>query len=394
MHDRRIEDISCDGTEIPVFAYHNEYHDIETNIIFDKEQLNSFVISMAQRADKHVSVADPMVGGSLSDGSRVQLTLGNEVSNRGSNFTIRRFAEVPITPVDLIAWNTFSAETMAYLWLALENNMALLFTGGTASGKTTSLNAVSMFIPRKSKVISIEDTREITIPHNNWIQNTTRESYSGGSSSDIDMYDLLQASLRQRPEYLIVGEIRTQPDVALTFFQAMATGHTACTTFHADSIGTVLSRLQNSPLQVPEQMIQELDIICVQRQVQRGETLVRRNTNITEVCKGDGLQRHQMYEWDPKSDKFESQAESKKLESLRHTKGWSVNRLQQELCQRAEFLDALVEADIRTYQQVSNVIEEFQRRPDATLARVQDGEINGDGAPKPGTPQTGTGGQK
>ncbi|ELZ44177.1 light- and oxygen-sensing histidine kinase [Halorubrum coriense DSM 10284] len=180
------------------------------------------------------------------------------------------------------------------------------------------------------------------------------------------------------------------PDVALAFFQAMATGHTACTTLHADSIGTVLSRLQNPPLQVPEQMIQELDIVCVQRQVQRGETRIRRNTNITEIGEGDGVQRNQLYRWDPTTDEFDVRGESRKLESLRRAKGWSATRLQAELRRRARFLAALVEADVRTYERVSAVIEQFQRRPEETLARVRSGAIGGDAARKPGDPGGGT----
>nr|WP_284009246.1 type II/IV secretion system ATPase subunit [Halomicroarcula sp. YJ-61-S] len=254
LADRNLEDISCDGTDVPVYVYHREYRDMRTNVSFSADRLNSLVVRLAQRSDKHISVADPMVDASLPNGSRIQLTLGTEVSSRGSNFTIRQFSDVPLTPIDLIQFGTFSVETMTYFWMAIQNNLSLLFAGGTASGKTTSLNAISMFIPEKNKVISIEDTREITLPHENWIQSVTREGQASGSG-DIGMYKLLQAALRQRPEYLLVGEIRTERQVALAFFQAMATGHAAYTTMHADSTETVLSRLQNPPLSVPEQMV-------------------------------------------------------------------------------------------------------------------------------------------
>ncbi|MFQ3319666.1 MAG: flagellar protein FlaI [Natronomonas sp.] len=385
MRDRRIEDVSCDGPEVPIYVYHREHRDLETNVSFPKESLNSFITSMAQRAGKHISVVNPMVDGSLVDGSRIQLTLGEEVSTRGSNFTIRRFADVPITPVDLVAWDTFSPEIMAYLWLTLENNMSLLFAGGTASGKTTSLNASSLFIPRKSKVVTIEDTREITLPHDNWIQSVTRESYANDQRGDIGMYKLLQSALRQRPEYLVVGEIRTEANVALTFFQAMATGHTACTTFHADSVETILSRLQNPPLEVPEQMIQELDIVCVQRQTYRENTRVRRNVGVTEIVRGaDGLERNQLFQWRPESDTFDRTGESVKLEEIKQTRAWSDERLREELDRRERFLRGLVNHGIREYGAVSDAIRLFQQRPVETLSDVEAGDLDSDSPPGPG----------
>ncbi|MFB6205120.1 MAG: type II/IV secretion system ATPase subunit, partial [Haloglomus sp.] len=159
MRDPGIEDISCDGSNVPVYVYHREYRDLPSNVAFGERKLNSFVVQLAQRAGRSVSVASPLVDASLPDGSRLQLTLGGDISTRGANFTIRKFADVPYTPVDLIEWNTFSVEEMAYFWLAIENNKSLLFAGGTGSGKTTSMNAVSFFIPQHSKVVTIEDTR-------------------------------------------------------------------------------------------------------------------------------------------------------------------------------------------------------------------------------------------
>ena len=167
MRDPAIEDISCDGIGIPVYVYHTEHRDLKSNIVFDGSELSSFALRLAQRAGEQISVSEPLMDGTLPDGSRVQLTFGSDVSTRGSNFTIQKFANVPLTPVDLIETGTFSVEQMAYFWLAIENNRSLIFSGGTGSGKTTSMNAVSMFIPEDSKVVSIEDTREITLPHDN-----------------------------------------------------------------------------------------------------------------------------------------------------------------------------------------------------------------------------------
>jgi flagellar protein FlaI len=372
MHDRSIEDISCDGVGIPVFVYHHGYRDIETNIVYEKTELNSFVIRMAQRSGKHLSVANPMVDTSLPDGSRVQMTLGEEVSPHGSNFTIRQFADVPHTPIDLIKWGTFNVEQMAYLWLCIENNMSLVFAGGTASGKTTSMNAVSMFIPRNTKVISIEDTLEITLPHKNWIRGLTRDSTAGEGRGAIDMYDLLQAALRQRPEYLLVGEVRTDPEVALSFFQAMATGHTAYTTFHADSVDTVLSRLQNPPLDIPQQMVQELDIVAIQKQIYRENKRVRRNMTIAELSPGeDDIRKTPIFSWDGETDTFHRQNDSSNLAEIQRLRGWSQQRLRTALDRREALLNFLVENDIVEYEAFMAAINRFRTGPENFIEQVK-----------------------
>jgi len=378
LQDRRLEDISCDGVEVPIYVYHRDYRDLPTNVSFPEAPLNSFVIRMAQRSGRHISVADPMVDASLPNGSRVQLTLGREVSTRGSNFTIRQFSEVPITPIDLINWGTFSVETMTYFWLAIENNLSLIFAGGTASGKTTSMNAVSMFVPEGSKVITIEDTREISLPHENWIQSVTREGFlAGGDEADINMYNLLEAALRQRPEYLIVGEIRTQEDVALAFFQAMSTGHTAYTTMHADSTETVLSRLQNPPLNVPEQMVRELDIVAIQRQIFQGDRRVRRNLKITELGHGEGsIDTRDVYRWDPAEDAMEQHAESRNLADIMYMRGWDRERLETELERRQRLLRTLVAEDIAGYEAFTDIVRRYNTGPDEVMELVDAGEIS------------------
>ncbi|MFB6243463.1 MAG: type II/IV secretion system ATPase subunit, partial [Halobaculum sp.] len=167
FHDPHIEDISCDGYSLPLFVYHDRYTDIETNIEFEEAELDNYVTRLAQRSGNHVSVGEPIVGTTLPNGARVELTLGEEVTPRGSAFTIRKYAEEPFTPIDLIDYGTFSVEQMAYFWLCIEHNKSLIFAGGTASGKTTSMNAVSMFVPPRSKVLTIEDTRELSLYHDN-----------------------------------------------------------------------------------------------------------------------------------------------------------------------------------------------------------------------------------
>ena len=198
MKDSQIEDISCDGNNIPLFLYHRIYANIKTNIAFESDALNSLAIALAQRSGKHISTGSPMVDATLPEGSRLQLTFGSEVTTRGTSFTIRKFREDPYSPVELMENGTFNAESLAYLWIAIENNKSLLFVGGTASGKTTSLNAVSLLIPPVAKVVSIEDTREITLFHDNWIASVTRDGSAEGGNA-IRMFDLLKSALRQRP---------------------------------------------------------------------------------------------------------------------------------------------------------------------------------------------------
>ena len=377
LEDRRLEDISCDGVEVPLYVYHRDYRDLETNVSFPEAALNSFVVRLAQRSGRHISVANPMIDASLPNGSRVQLTLGKEVSTRGSNFTIRQFADVPITPIDLLNWGTFSVETMTYLWLCIENNLSLLFAGGTASGKTTSLNAVSMFIPHRRKVITIEDTREITLPHDNWIQSVTREGFRTAGEGDVDMYQLLQAALRQRPEYLLVGEIRTEADVALAFFQAMATGHTACTTMHADSVETVLSRLENPPLDVPAQMIRELDVVAIQRQLFVGDRRVRRNLSISELGgTREGVETREVYEWDPATDEMAAAEPSRNLQEIMHMRGWEQSELEAELDRRERLLRTLVEEDVTGYEPFTEIVRRYDADPEATMELLDSGQLD------------------
>src|SRR5665647_3862320 len=214
-----------------------------------------------------------MIDATLPDGSRLQLTLGKEVTTRGTSFTIRKFREEPFTPIELMEYHTFSPDALVYFWFSIENAKSLIFIGGTASGKTTSLNAVSLFITPLAKVVSIEDTREITLYHDNWIASVTRESVAEAGAT-IDMFALLKAAMRQRPEYILVGEVRGHE--AQTLFQAMNTCHTTFSTMHAGSVDAAIHRLESEPLNVPRNMLQALNIISIQALIYQGTARVRR----------------------------------------------------------------------------------------------------------------------
>ncbi|MBH34407.1 MAG: secretion system protein E, partial [Euryarchaeota archaeon] len=208
MNDVNVEDISLDGTNVPIFAYHRKFESVETTCVWETdEELESYVIKLAQRCGKHISVAEPLLDATLMDGSRIVMKLGHEISTRGSAFCIRRFKDDPFSPADIVAFRTMSSLMVAYLWIAFQNEVPMLFVGGTASGKTTTLNAMCIFIPWQMKIVSIESTREVNIPQPNWVPGLTRQGF-GGESDDgvIGEFELLKAALRERPEYIIVGE--------------------------------------------------------------------------------------------------------------------------------------------------------------------------------------------
>jgi len=373
MKDENLEDISCDGNKIPLFLYHRIYRNIKTNIAFESEVLNSLAITLAQRSGKHISTGSPMIDATLPEGSRLQLTLGTEVTTRGTSFTIRKFREEPFSPVELMEIGTFNAESLAYFWLAIENNKSLLFIGGTASGKTTSLNAVSLFIPPVAKVVSIEDTREITLYHDNWIASVTREAISEGGNA-ISMFDLLRAAMRQRPEFILVGEVRGVE--AQTLFQAMNTGHTTFSTMHAGSVDAAIHRLESEPLNVPRNMVQALNIISVQALVYHGTERVRRVQEIVEIAGIDpstgNLRVNNVFVYDPVRDRFIFTGRSQIYSDIAEKRGWTREQLETEILVRKNLLEEMKKQDIRDYITVATLFHAYNIDARNVLANFAD----------------------
>ncbi|MCI0497815.1 MAG: type II/IV secretion system ATPase subunit [Thermoplasmata archaeon] len=379
MADPNIEDVSCDGPEIPVFIYHRRHESLESNIMWpDEFELESYIIRLAQRCGKHISVAEPLLDATLMDGSRVVMTLGKDISTRGSTYTIRKFREEPFTPTDLIKFKTFSPLLMAYTWMAVQYGMSILFVGGTASGKTTSLNATSLFIPHQVKIVSIEETREVNLPHPNWVPGCTRVGFGGEASAsgkvtgEINMYDLLKAALRQRPEYIIVGEIRGAE--AYVLFQAMATGHTTYSTVHADSVPSLIHRLENKPIDIPRVMLPSLDACSIQIQTRIKGKRVRRCKQMVEII---GLDPHtgelltnEAFRWNPAEDEYEFFGKSYVLENIMVLANLDKEQLTVELKTRQRILEWLVERDINDYREVSGIINEYYVNPDEVLRRL------------------------
>ncbi|HVP95636.1 type II/IV secretion system ATPase subunit [Methanoregula sp.] len=373
MKDPHLEDISCDGSGIPLFLYHRKYRNIKTNIAFDASILNSLAITLAQRSGKHISAGTPMLDATLPDGSRLQLTLGTEVTTRGTSFTIRKFREEPFSPIELMEYGTFSSDELTYFWLAIENGMSMLFIGGTASGKTTSLNAVSLFIPPIAKVVSIEDTREITLYHENWIASVTRESLTEGGNA-ISMFDLLRAAMRQRPEYIIVGEVRG-PE-AQTLFQAMNTGHTTFSTMHAGSIDAAIHRLESEPLNVPRNMIQALNIMSVQALIFRGTERVRRAQEVVEIVGIDAatgnLKVNNVFEYDPVHDTTRYTRRSTVYNTIAAKRGWTREQLDAEIAVRKDLLEAMHTQGILDYISTASLFHNYNINRVNVLAHRDD----------------------
>ena len=373
MYDPHVEDISCDGANLPVFIYHEEYTDVETNVIFERDSLDDFVIQLAQRSGRHVSVSDPVVSTTLPDGSRIELALGDEVTPRGSAFTIRKYADEPMTPIDLLNYGTYDDRMLAFLWLCIENNKSLIFAGGTAAGKTTSMNAVSMFIPPRSKVITIEDTRELSLYHENWLSSVTRDRLD---EDDISMYDLLRSSLRHRPEYIIVGEVRGEE--AITLFQAMNTGHTTFSTLHADSVQTVINRLENEPINVPRPMVQSLDVLSVQVLTRSGGERVRRAKAVSEIEGIDQrtgeLDYSNTYSWDGTSDTF-SRNNSELLEDIREEQGWTRAELMREFKNRRRFLTYLQDNGVTDFRRFTAMVNKYYADPEEVVEMVDAADV-------------------
>jgi archaeal flagellar protein FlaI len=374
MHDKYIEDISCDGVNSSIFVYHARYESMKSNIMFtNAEDLDSFVTKLAQRAGKYISIAEPMLDATMSDGSRIQMTLGQEVTAHGSTFTVRKFREEPITPTDLIDWHTFSPLSIAFLWLAVETGKSLILAGGTASGKTTALNAIALFIPPLAKIVTLEDTRELKLPHPNWIPSITRASFDSEGKGEIDMYELLRAALRQRPEYILVGEVRGKE--AQTLFQAMSTGHVTYSTIHADSVASVVHRIENPPLDVPRNMLSALDLVCVQVQARVGGQRIRRNKQIIEILDIDPrtneLITNEVFKWRQATDEITYSGKSFILEEIMEERGWNEERIREELKRRQEVLEWMRIKKIRHFRDVSNILVSYFRDSEAVIQKVR-----------------------
>jgi flagellar protein FlaI len=365
MHDPYIEDVSCDGLNIPIFVNHLKYGPLEVNRKYTNgDKLNSFIVKLAQKSNQEVSLSKPILQGALPDGSRVEAIYGKEVSEKGSSYTIRKFRAEPFTPIHLIEFGTMPPFLLAYLWLAVENRQSLLVSGGTATGKTTILNALSLFVPPTSKIVSIEDTPEINLPHEHWLPMISRET---NEKSEVSMFDLLKASLRERPDYIIVGEIRGAE--AAILFQGMATGHAGMGTVHAEKFEDLVNRMTIKPINLPKQLLTELNIAIFMKQFKIKNNVVRRCSAVVEIIdyhsRSDSYETNDFVTFKPSEDEFDFAEHSGVISNLIKLRGGSEDSLWNEIEKRRRILDIMHKKKILEFNDVSNVIRSYYKDPGA-----------------------------
>lgn len=380
MQDPEIEDISCDGVKIPIFVFHRKYGSLRTNLMFmEAEELNKFITKLAQRCGKHISVAEPLLDGALPDGSRLQATFssGGDIAMRGSTFTIRKFTKDPLTIIDFMNFGTIPAKIAAYLWLAIEFRNSILISGGTATGKTSALNSLCLFLHPEAKIVSIEDTPEIRLPHEHWIAKVARSGYGaeeeGRRRGEISMFDLLKAALRERPDELIVGEVRGEE--AYVLFQGMATGHAGIATIHAESVEAVINRLKTPPINLSPGLLQHLDIILVMGFSRIKGIDVRRIKDVVEVVGVDVKTgkpiTNELFRWVPSGDYFEFASDkSYILNKIVAEKGIPEESIWEELNRRSAVLDWMKKQGIRYYEDVGRIVATYYKDPQEILKRI------------------------
>ncbi|MBI2545267.1 MAG: type II/IV secretion system ATPase subunit [Candidatus Aenigmarchaeota archaeon] len=378
MKDPNIEDISCDGVGIPLFVFHRNPNigSVVTNIVFNNSNdLDSFIIRLAQLTGKSISISSPLLDGTLPDGSRIQATLGTDIAKRGSNFTIRKFIEEPLTPVDLINYGTADSELLAYLWMAVDYGRSILIAGGAASGKTTFLNVLSLFVRPDKKLISIEDTSELRLPHPHWISTVARTSIGAEGKNEVDMFELLRESLRQRPDYIIVGEVRGKE--AYILFQQMATGHPSFATIHAENTARLSDRLTTAPISLPAGLISSLDIIVFLARMRYKEKFIRKTTEIVEMVDFDSQNSmpvtNQLFKWNPLNDKFEVKGKSIVLKKISEMTGISDKDIVNEFERRILVLNWMTDNNITDYRDVYKIFSVYYSDPDRVLSAILQG---------------------
>lgn len=375
IRDPNIEDISCNGTKIPLYVWHRHHESIPTNVMYhSKEELDNFITRLAYKTGHQISVSRPILEGALPEGFRVHLTL-DEISKRGDTFTIRKVRATPFTIVDLINFGTISPHIAAYFWILVENLRSIIVAGATASGKTSLLNSIAMFIRPEMKVVTIEEVRELRL-HENWIPMVTRPSFQPGVQ-EVTPFDLLKSSLRQRPDYIVVGEIRGGE--AYTLFQSISVGHGGLCTIHAENVEAVEKRLLTRPMNIPPMLIPMMNVIVLIGRTKLQDITVRRALAVSEITgindKTGRATFNKIYEWNPESDSFIFSSVSasnnhifKKIAELTHV---PLETLLGELKRREYILKWMVQKNIKSYDDVANVVRQYYFSPDEVYGKVE-----------------------
>ena len=371
LKDYFVEDIECNGADSPIYVVHRVFRNLKTNLIFkNMDRLQSFVEKLAQRSGKHISYASPILDGTLKDGSRVNATYTKDITSRGPTFTIRKFTKTPWTPPQLLSFRTLSPEMLAYLWILVQHKMNILITGGTSSGKTTLLNAVAFFIPPEARVVSIEDTRELNLPRENWLPSVVRGAIGIGGVGEIDLFTLLKSSFRQNPDYVIVGEVRGKE--AYVLFQGMASGHSSISTMHADSVDTVIKRLETPPIELSPTLLNVLDCVCIMTHAVSQKHETRKLKEIVEIINvtTEGItMTNTPFVWNPIEDRFYFKKNSKIFEKISKSYGIAIDELQSEFRRRALLIYKMYENKIFDFQKFQDMITQYYKKPAEILSK-------------------------
>jgi flagellar protein FlaI len=368
MRDQNIEDISCDGVTKPVYIWHRKYENLETNMVFPSdEEVDNLIVKLVHMSGKHVSTAFPIVDASLPGKHRLSVCYRREVTPFGTTFTIRKFREDPYSIIDLINLGTLNEDVAAYFWLCLENRASIMVLGGTGAGKTTALNALACLIQPSSKILTIEETAELNLSLENWVSLISRQSYGLGEnhSGEVSLFDLVKASMRHRPDYLVVGEVRGNE--AYVLFQALATGHGGMCTMHAESVDSAIKRLTQKPMDIAPAYIPLMNIICTVHRVhlpKAGEIRAyRRMTSVEEIL--DYEKYRNAFTWKPATDSYASSTtKSPMLSYIGKRVGKTEDELLSELERRKNVLTWMWKRNIRSYRDVAAIIAEYYARPD------------------------------
>ena len=372
IRDPNIEDISVDGANIPIYVWHRMYENLPTTIVLNENELRSLISRLSYRVGKQVTVSRPILDGLLPEGYRVHIAL-SQISLRGGSFSIRKFAETPFTIIDLIRFGTISTEMAAYFWTLLEHLRSIMVCGATAAGKTTLLNAISMLIHPDAKIVTIEESRELRLPHENWVPLVTRPALQEGME-EITLFDLLKSAMRQRPDYVVVGEIRGEE--AYTFFQAIATGHSGLCSIHADSIEAAIKRLMTKPMNVPLLLVPMMNTLVLISRVKIDNKIVRRVVRITEIEgveeKGEWVKLNEVFTWTgADEDRFEYSGRSYMIKKISEIKHIPEEVIEAELRDKNLIIRWMVNRGLRRYENVASIIEEYYRNRTSLLRRVK-----------------------
>ncbi len=381
MLDPNIEDVSIDGVGKPVFIWHRAYESLETNLVFDTdEDVNDTIVRLVHLSGKHISTAFPIVDATLPGRHRLAATFRREVSPQGSTLSIRKFREDPITIIDMLNFGTLDYKIAAYLWLLMENRSSTVVIGATAAGKTTALNSLLSMSRPNIKIITIEEVQEINIPHQNWIPLVARASYGLGSEKigEVSLYDLVKASMRMRPDILVVGEVRGEE--AFVLFQAISTGHGGMCTLHADDVYSAMQRLTSEPMNVAPSYLPFLNLAVIVRRVaipligsaqSRAMKIARRVISVDEVIEFNKYKK--VFEWVPTEDTFLSYdlKDSYNLRRLARDKGLTIDEVLKEIDRRVVILTWLREKGVRNYKEIGSIFEQYNNNPRGIYEKIE-----------------------